>query len=315
MNIGICCKASHVFGMGHLYRMLTLAQMLRDQGANVIFVVNADAAVAKVLTGYNAPFIQQDFSAATGWEAQIIGEHKITIWINDRLQTQREHAQCVTGSGVKLVTFDDVGDGAVLADLNIVALPALYEQYPLQGKAIRQGVSWLILPPVLEHLRRHRSQMAARAVCLGGSDTYGVTVRVAEMLRQQGIDATYFVGPAFRHGEALAKIVPSGHIRQAVPSLLEELARFDLAITGGGMIAFESAAMGLPTIVIANEKHEEFNARMLERLGCSFYAGYHEVLESEALWRIVDIAAMSRAGLDTVATDGGRRVVAEIEQL
>lgn len=315
MSVCLCCEASHAFGMGHLYRMLNLGQVLRERGEELVFVVNPDGAAAGVLHSQGVAFHQQDFAAPAGWEVQVIRENDIHIWINDRLQTRQGHAQSVVSCGVRLVTLDDIGDGAASADLNIAALPAIYDQNLLQGKKILKGVSWLILHPRLQQLRRQRVKLAKRAVCLGGSDTHGATVRVADFLRQRSVEATYFVGPAFQHLGELAKIIPSGRIRQAVPSLLDELAAFDLAITGGGMIAFEAAAMGLPTITIANEKYEESNARLLERLGCSSYAGYHQELKSEAIGLIPDIQAMSRAGLENIAMDGVRKIAEEVGRL
>lgn len=315
MSICLCCEASHVFGMGHLYRMLNLGQVLRERGEETIFVVNRDDAAARVLHGQGVSFLEQDFSASSGWEAPIIQKYHIRVWVNDRLQTGKDHARYVGNQGAKLVTFDDFGEGAAFADLHIAALPAVYERYKPEGKRVLQGLPWLVLNPRLSRLRRQREKIDSRAVCLGGSDTYGVTVRIAELLRAHGLEATYFVGPAFRHEEELARVAPVSHVRRSVTHLLDELAAFDLAITGGGMIAFESAAMGLPVIIVANEEHETCNARLLERLGCAHFAGHYKDLSFDTLVRIPDVRSLSRAGIETVTLNGVENIATEIVRI
>lgn len=300
--------------MGHLFRMLTLGEELRNQGDKVLFAINPDDAPASVLQSRNFPFITQDLSASSGWEKQIIKKRHVDIWVDDCLETTREHTEEVQQSGAKVVTFDNFGSGVADADLHIASLPAFYEQHPVQGKKVLKGVEWLILNPLAGKLRRHRTAGRKRAVCLGGSDTYGVTVKVASLLHDHDLEATYFVGPAFQSLGELAAIIPATRIRHNVPSLIEELAEFDYAITGGGIVAFEAAAMGLPTVTVANERHEVFNALFLEGLGCSLFSGYYQEMRDDVILDDLDIGRMSSASLEFTKRDTLRNLVREIRQ-
>src|SRR6185312_14607042 len=111
---------------------------------------------------------------------------KIKTWINDRLDTGLAHAQSVRDAGARLVSFDDRGAGAALADLNIVAFPAS-EAEKLPGRRVLSGPGALVLDPAIGALRRLRTALNSLVVSMGGSDTYGVTVDVARALKQRGM--------------------------------------------------------------------------------------------------------------------------------
>lgn len=199
-----------------------------------------------------------DLTAVTGWENGFIEpDASSSVWINDRLNTQRSHSEAIKRLGAKLVTFDDRGDGAELADMNICAL--LFEKTEgLKGKDVRLGVEYMILNPEIAAFRRLRQSLASVLVTLGGADTYGVTVRVAKWLSSKPFPITIVTGPSFQHMAELEEVVATAapgrfKLLNQVPSLAAEMHGHDLAITGGGVTPFEACAAGLPCVVIANE--------------------------------------------------------------
>ena len=104
--------------------------------------------------------------------------------------------------------------------------------------------------------------------------------------------------------------MPEGfELRHKVASLPLEFARHDFGITGGGVTAFEAAAAGLPTIVIANEPHEVAYARYLQDLGCAIYGGTADSIQDNAFDLRPDIPAMSRAGMAHLGADGAKTVL------
>jgi spore coat polysaccharide biosynthesis predicted glycosyltransferase SpsG len=97
--------------------------------------------------------------------------------------------------------------------------------------------------------------------------------------------------------------------------LAAEFAGHDLAITGGGLTAFEAAAAGLPTVTVANEEWEVAHCLHLQALGCSVFAGSHEKIDLSLLDGPLDIAKMSMAALGAVDTEGVNRVCDEMMAL
>ncbi|MEK9285548.1 hypothetical protein MTR72_39130 [Bradyrhizobium sp. ISRA442] len=153
-------------------------------------------------------------------------------------------------------------------------------------------------------------------VSLGGSDTYGATTKVVALLRKRGLSATVIIGPGFQHRSALeAELTSEFELKTAVPSLVEEMSYHDLGIVGGGITAFEAAASGLPTILIANEEFEVPVARHLAGLGAARYGGHHSDLDETAFAFPDDVTEMSEAGLNQIRLDGVEKVCQLLQEL
>jgi spore coat polysaccharide biosynthesis predicted glycosyltransferase SpsG len=179
-----------------------------------------------------------------------------------------------------------------------------------------RGLDYLILNPEIARWRRERSTLGSILVTLGGTDTYGATVKAVAMLRRQRRSATVVIGPGFMHRATLdAELTPDFILKVGVPSLIQEMSRHDLAITGGGVTAFEAAASGLPLIAIANEWFEVPMARHLAGLGVAHYAGHHSELTPAAFELPRNIPAMSQSGLAQIHLSGADRVCQVLMEL
>lgn len=254
-------------------------------------------------------------SGKNDWQAGLIRKYGIKLWIDDRLDTDASHAAQVKNCGIPLVTFDDRGTGAAQADLNVVAL-AFDEFEPLPGMRVLRGPRFLVLNREIERYRRLRTEEGSIVVSMGGSDTYGVTVRVVQMLKKSGRGATVIIGPAFRHeAELLAVLDERFVLKRGVPSLIEEFSHHGLAITGGGITPFEANASGLPCVVIANEEFEVPVGRGLAAMGGAVFAGHYASIDETVLSQALPIQAMSDAALRHVDLLGAERVADEIERL
>lgn len=316
----ICIESSHRRGLGHLFRSLNMARELRKRGYAVRFLVNDhDRSRALIQSNDFAHDIYPLDAPPGSWEARFLGDHpNVAVWINDRLDTDSAHAGVVSAAGRKLITFDDRSAAADAATLNVSAL--IFDHVDrLKGKQVVTGPRYLILDETIGEYRRQREALGSIIVTLGGADTYGVTLKVVELLSRAGRGATVVTGPAFGHLEELhALLSQPGYAdflhKSNVPSLAGEMSRHDLAITGGGLTPFEAAAAGLPTIVIANEDFEIPVGKALEQLGCSIFAGHHSeafVLDFDKL----DIAGMSHRAAYAVDLNGVSRVADLIQDL
>jgi spore coat polysaccharide biosynthesis predicted glycosyltransferase SpsG len=305
----LCLEASHARGYGHLYRVLRLATELRQRGVRVILVSNQDANALQLLEQAAFPVISvPDLRSADDWESPLVSRHAIRVWVNDRLSTDEAHAQRLLATGARLATIDDQGTGAALADLHVAPLAALERKEP-PGRRVLSGMDFLILDPVIARLRRLRVRADRWIVTLGGTDTYGVSVKVVRLLRDFIDRATVVVGPGFQHLAQLREVLPASYeLKQGVPSLVEEFSRHDVAVTGGGITAFEACASGLPTVVIANEPHEHSAGKYLERLGCARFAGEHSELGAAPFKSALDVERMSKAGMAALPSNGASRV-------
>lgn len=312
----LCIESSHARGMGHFYRALNLAEGLAEAGLPYMFYLNDHAPSRQILVERGVPHRVVNLQDLAGnWEAKLIRQDGITLWVNDRLDTDARHAQKVKESGIPLVTFDDRGTGATLADLHIAAL-AFDAREQLAGDKLLRGVDYLILNPQIRGYMRQRTQLSSILVTLGGSDTYGVTVKVVQLLKRMNLTATVVVGPAFMHREKLDMELADGFtLKRGVPSLIEEFYLHDLAISGGGITPFEANASGLPCVVIANEIFEIPVGMELQRLGGSIFAGHRESLSAPLFEASLPLEQMSLAGMRNIGLQGTQRVIDALLEL
>lgn len=312
----LCIESSHARGMGHFYRALNLAEGLEQAGLPYRIYLNDHAPSRQILVERGVPHRVVDLDDISGdWETALIRQDGITLWLNDRLDTDIRHAQKIKAAGIPLVTFDDRGSGAALADLHIAAL-AFDPHEMLGGGKVLRGADYLILNPQIGAHTRERKRLDSILVTLGGSDTYGVTVKVVKSLKEMGLAATIVVGPSFMHMERLDRELTGDFaLKRGVPSLIAEFHRHDLAITGGGITPFEANASGLPCVVIANEFFEIPVGEALQRLGGSIFAGHHESLPSPLFDAGLPLEQMSLAGSRNIGLQGTGRVVAALQEL
>lgn len=312
----LCIESSHARGMGHFFRALSLAEGLAAAGRRCTFYLNDHPPSRELLAARAIPHrvVRLD-DAGSGWQVQLVAQDGIRVWVDDRLDTDEDHARSVKAAGIPLATLDNRGPGAEAADLHVAALSFDATERLAGGKVLR-GIDYLVLNPEIARHARLRENLRSILVTLGGSDTYGVTLKVVRSLRDSGLAATVVVGPAFMHLPQLEPLMAGGFVlKKGVPSMIEEFSRHDLAITGGGITPFEANACGLPCVVIANELFEIPVGRELQRLGSCMFAGHHESLASPLVRDDLPIAAMSRAGMRGVGTGGTGRVVAALLEL
>lgn len=313
---GICVEASHERGMGHLFRAMALCETLLERGFLFRAFINRNETMQAILERRGIAFDLVDLDpAGSGWQQHAISKYGIKLWIDDRLNTDVRHSRLVKDSGVPLVTFDDRGDGASLADLNIVAL-SFDDTETLLGRKVLRGPRYLIVNREISKYRRLRTGMGSVVITLGGSDTYGATVKVVRILKSAGLGATVILGPAFKHLTELNKVIGDNFLLKInVPSLMEEFSHHSLAITGGGITPFEANAAGLPCIIIANEDFEIPVGEGLARLGGAIFAGHHSQIEERKLTTPLPVPTMSQAAMRAVDLHGVNRVLNEIEGL
>lgn len=322
---GICIECSHARGMGHLFRAVNLIHYLEKMRRKYLLMLNDDDAAKKILEKEKiTSFILVNLNDLNGnWEAKIIEKYGIKKWINDRLDTNEMTAKHVVEAGAVLYTIDDRGAGARFAEGNFASL--VFENTDeIQGKNVYLGPDYLILNPEIDRYRRKRREIKKILVTLGGSDTYGVTDIIVESLGElkkdqlKNLGVTVILGPGTRNKDySRKKAYEFGfEVLENVESLIKEMSKYDLAFTGGGVTAIEAAAMGLPTIVTANELHEIQVGKYLEKKGCSIFAGYYKEADYSCFTRLLseeNITAMSESGLCEIHTNGTYNIIKKME--
>lgn len=190
----ICIESSHQRGMGHFYRALIIQEYLKKKKEKNLIVINDDKVSVKILREKNITYETVDYSDVTSnWEKRIICKYHVNVWLLDKFETGWQLAKHIEDEDIVLAAIDDCGVGAKLVDLHFCSM--LF--HDLKGKHIYSGKDYLILNPEIAKYRRHRNELKKVIVTMGGSDTYGVTVKVVKILKKQGYGADIVIGPGF----------------------------------------------------------------------------------------------------------------------
>lgn len=313
----VCVECSHKRGMGNLFRSLNMINWFESHHMEYVVLINNDKKSLSYLNTQRVPYQVVDlWDYHSDWERDIIKKYNIQTWIDDRMATDIRHAENVKACGVKLCSFDDTGSGAQLVDQNFCAM--IFDNIDsLKGREIFTGVEYMVLNREILQYRKQREKKEKILITMGGSDTYGVTVKVAEAIVNLPYEFTIVTGYCFEHYDRLQEVIKGTgiEVRNTVPSLIEFFSHFDLAITGGGITSFEAGASGLPSIIIANERHEEQVGKFFEKSGCSEYLGYYKDANFEGIGGIInniDVPSMSRRMLQLLRMDGLENTMKEI---
>jgi len=313
----VCVECSHQRGMGNLFRSLNIIEWFKSHGLESMVLINDDERSLLYLDGRKVPYHVVDlWDYDSNWEKDLIEQYGVHTWIDDRMATDIRHSANVKRCGIKLCSFDDTGSGAELADQNFCAM--IFDHIGrLKGRQIFTGIKYMILNQEILQYKRCRSEKKKILVTLGGSDTYGVTVKVARAVRYLPYEFTIVAGYCFENMKELQEETKGSGvmIKNTVPSLIEFFSYFDLAITGGGITSFEACSSGLPCIIIANEHHEEQVGRFFEKEGCAEYLGYYETFDPQMIKKCIDrmdVASMSGNALRLMQMDGLENVMREI---
>lgn len=313
----ICLESSHERGMGHLFRGINLYHYLEGQSERSVVLINEDPHAIDILAQNRVPYEVIDFTdMQSNWETSLIRKYHVKVWLNDKLQTDRrlyEHVK--ENPSVVLCAIDEESENADLLDIHFAGTTFRSDLIP-GGNRVYRGTEYLVLNEEIRKYQRIRTRADRVIVSLGGSDTYGVTVKILKLLKQKHIKADIVTGPSFEHKNELEEELTEDYrVYHNVPSLIEMFSDYDVAITGGGMTCLEAAALGIPCIIVASEDFEIFTAHYMENTGCAVFAGFHEEIDAEKFdISQLKIEEMSRAALNHVTLDGAEHIYGKIQE-
>ena len=335
MRVLIRADASVTIGSGHIARCLTLANVLRRDGADVRFACRelpghllqrlADQGYASyALPARYGAEEDQDIEAALPWQADLSAlaegiEHEPPFdWlIVDHYGLDARWEKAARGLADRVMAIDDLANRPhavdVLLDQNYSA-QALDQHY----------AAWVgpdcqtFLGPRFALLRDEfqcepiaiKPRVERVLVNFGGFDAAGQVYATMQAL--QGLDdvqVDFVAGLHNPHWQAMSDLAasrPEWHLHSLTGDFFARMQAADLFIGAGGGTTWERAALGLPTICISVANNQQLNAQLLAEAGVHVYLGPHVQLEAGRL----------RAAVEQLCGDAAlRRTLAEQSRL
>ena len=282
-------------GMGHIYRCLALAHEITDH--EIRFVCDTHSGVAaNKLAGY-------DYWLGV-YEPDEIEDAIISLEpdlvINDMLDTSREYVRRLRDGGIRVVNLEDLGTGAVEADLTI---NDLFDEPLFEGGNILWGNYWFFVRDEFSDARPHRfkKKVSRLLIAFGGTDPGDLTRKILRAVLPycalQGVAVDVVTGEGYGHIEELEREVAA--IRDAEVTytyatgiISDIMERTEIAICSNGRTVYELAHMNIPAIVLSHNSREKTHCFACDENGFvpqGMYEGEgSDRAVSEALKRLVE---------------------------
>lgn len=271
-------------GMGHIYRCITLAQELREKlNSNISFVTNENycGGLKKLRS---TEFDVKTINGDNGIESLVSLEPDI-IFV-DILNTDDEYIKPLRGISAAVINLEDLGGGADHADY---VINALYERQKEHQNQLFGADYVVIEEKYYQQQPEIISDIENVLLTFGGSDPSNLSTNVAKEVSTKELPYRFrlVIGPDFMHEKKFASITrelaSNIEVLRDIVNMEEMMKWADVAICSGGRTAYELAATGTPSIVIAHNDREMDRMRDLDGIGAIDFVGHAQEINYETI--------------------------------
>ena len=248
-------------GMGHIYRALSLAHEITDH--EIIFVTDTDnPAAVDELSKYEYELKV----CRPGEVVHDISALQPDLVINDVLNTAPEDVIPFHRQGAKVVNFEDLGEGARIANLTF---NELYDEPQYAESNTLWGHEYFFVRDEFSDAkpREFQKEISGILLAFGGIDQHDLTRKVLfsviDLCIPRKIPIYVVTGPGYARFERLveeAKNLDNVVITHATGVISKIMEKVSLAITSNGRTVYEMAHMNIPAIVIPQHERERTHA-------------------------------------------------------
>jgi spore coat polysaccharide biosynthesis predicted glycosyltransferase SpsG/CMP-N-acetylneuraminic acid synthetase len=239
-------------GLGHVHRALILANEIHEHELSFLVLNDSDVGYKKIQE------FNYDVRLARGNNVlKEIKQIDPDLVINDRLDTSFEYTFELKRAGIKIVNFEDMGEGVKNADFVINAL------YPEKfiAKNIVFGHDYFCARDEFIYSEKKQISPDVRNVLIsfGGTDENNLTMKVLNSIYEYcesiGIGITVVTGLGYLFLESLKRFSKIDLIKNT-RKISDYMLASDIIFTSAGGTVYEIACLGVPTIVIAQNDRE-----------------------------------------------------------
>lgn len=256
-KVAIYVNGNNLRGTGHIYRTLELADEFLTK-PDIYYDLNQ---TDKELFGKTTHNLIPVNGIVELFE--VIKKEQYTIVINDILGTSLDYMiglRSVMPESGKIINFEDEGEGAGQADL---VFNALYSEH-IDGK-IYSGEKYYIAPKLfmLYNPVELKKKVTDVFISFGGADPQNYTDRLLNLIsskqKYNDYHFTIVLGRAKANVDALLEYNKCDNIDVFfdVKNMPDLMRKCDVSITSRGRTAYELAMLGIPAIVLSQNKREE----------------------------------------------------------
>lgn len=256
-------SGNNILGLGHVYNSLILANDILNHDIEFLVTKGCELALEKIRSkNYNVSIQQKEKLSD-----DVIG-FKPDIVVNDILDTSTEYIRSLKDVGIKVINFEDLGDGAKIAD---VVINAIYpEQECLKNHFF--GENYFILRDefVFNHNEKKISDVKEVLITFGGVDPSNLTNKTLSSIYhfciEKNIKITVVTGLGYTRYDSLTDFSDI-ELLTNVQNISDYMYRADIIFTSAGRTVYEVASIGTPAIVLAQNDRELTHFFAFEKYG------------------------------------------------
>lgn len=271
-------------GMGHIYNCITLAYSMIEH--EVLFVTREDCELGlkKIIDSkfkYKTIKSNDDLF-------NVIEEYKPDIFVNDCLNTDEEYILRLKQRVPRVVTIEDLGSGAYVAD---AVINALYDSPENATDRFFSGYKYVCLrDEFLTTVPKNYSEKVQNIVVLfGGTDpsnlnekTYKAALEINKKYPKISFSFITGIGYDCEKYGVITDESKNIFVYPNVPIVSKYTKKADIAVTSQGRTIYELASMGLPSIVLSQNPREATHSFATMRHGF-LNLGLGEVVDTETI--------------------------------
>lgn len=304
MRVVFRVDTSLQMGTGHVMRCLTLAQVLKENGADAEFICRKHEGnlIDKIRssglnvhelglfeeTKVDTSLVHSHWLGATQQQdadacIDILKTKKVDWLIVDHYALDEHWQERLKPYYEKLMVIDDLADRKhqcdILLDQTFGRQQEDYLAFTTKGCELLLGSQYALLRPEFSKWRgfslerRTKSEFKQLLINMGGVDVDNVTESVLDELKlcnlPKDIKVTIVMGSSAPHLESVkskAIALPcKTEVKVDVGNMAEIMANSDIAIGAAGATTWERCCLGLPTVQIVIAENQLFSAETLSR--------------------------------------------------
>ena len=300
MKVTFRVDASLKIGTGHVMRCLTLAQVLKENGANVEFICRLYEGnlIDKIrLNGFNVHELESPEGGEVDnklahfhWlgETQqqdaddcinILKVEKIDWLIVDNYGLDRDWQRNLKPYYEKLMVIDDLADRQfdcnMLLNQNLGIQKENYKNKVPNNCELLLGCDYALLRLEFAELREKALEKRGKAktiknilISMGGSDVNNITYDILQNI-DNSFNIVVVLGKKSPHNKMLENYAINKNIEVVIDAnnMAELILDADLSIGAGGSTSWERCCLGLPTLLYIAADNQRLIAENLEKMG------------------------------------------------
>lgn len=309
MDVVIRADASAQLGTGHVMRCLTLAHMLKQEGARVAFISGKIPTALEhlvsrdfLLHGLKVP-IRMEGSIASEEDALETIQYlnyrgKPDCVVIDNYSIGLDWERQVRPHVERIMVIDDLANRAhdcdVLLDQNLC--PNFVKRYdglvPNHARKLLGPKYALLRPEFYEArgpLRSRDGQIKSILISFGGTDPSNETAKALQAMLLMGPSSMALevvLGGSNAQAEAASNLcskLAHARLHRDVSNMAELMANADLAIGALGTTTWERCLLGLPAIAIVLARNQQLVGEGVSSAGAIVNLGWHSEVTSAKL--------------------------------